>query len=436
MFAMSEGMRLIIGLIIVAFTWTFAIAGVSGEPSRVISAEDVLSKIKMGLPVEYDQVTIKGDLILNQTGLSNEHIDRTPFEINLGLSKNETVVNSSISINDSVILGRAGLSNSIFKKSVSFENTNFRDSADFKGTQFDQLANFKGAQFSGFVDFRDARFKGSAELEGARFNGSVDFAGAEFSRDRPLSGGFRFNETSEFLNSKLGEFSNFLRSKIKETTDIVRIQLILFVDFSRSGYDGTVSFVEYQSTAFINVIGPEYHKTAAFLKSQLIGFADLVRSEYLMTAGFIKPYFGELANFVGSKLDETARLGTLMIYNPGVMLKSLSVCSAIVVFVFAFFWRAIRPWTSKKSEAENSSSLGEFHKGPSHSVILNEFLMLLSAIRFSIIVFISGTKIFIDTPSTPEMPGRARYVAASTFVLERMIGALISILFFVAISRL
>ena len=62
--------------------------------------------------------------------------------------------------------------------------------------------------------------------------------------------------------------------------------------------------------------------------------------------------------------------------------------------------------------------------------------MLLEALSFSMTVFLSGTKIFIDTSNIPDIPGRVKYLAACMFALERIIGAVIMILFFVAIRRL
>jgi hypothetical protein len=60
----------------------------------------------------------------------------------------------------------------------------------------------------------------------------------------------------------------------------------------------------------------------------------------------------------------------------------------------------------------------------------------LEALSFSITVFLSGTKIFIDTPNSPDMPGRVKYLAAGMFALERIIGAIVVILVFIAISKL
>ena len=178
MYIVTKDTKLIVALIIVALILTITVVDVSNGPSRVISAENILFKIKQDLPVEYDHVTIRGDLTLNDLGLPTKHVDRTSAEANLGLSENTTIVNSSIRVNDSIILGRAELSNSIFQKSVSFEGTTFQGSADFKGTQFNDSVDFKGVQFCGFVDLRESRFRGPVDLDGVKFNESVNFAGS------------------------------------------------------------------------------------------------------------------------------------------------------------------------------------------------------------------------------------------------------------------
>jgi hypothetical protein len=429
-------MRLISVLILLALIAITAVAA-SKEPLRTIPAEDILSKIKLGLPVEYDHVTIIGNLTLNDLGLPTRHVSRTPAEANLDLSENATVINSSIRLNDSIILGRAEFNNSIFQESVSFEGTKFQDSAYFKGTQFNDSVDFKDGQFSRFVDFRDARFRGSANLEGARFNESANFAGSEFSREMPLSRGFSFNEAADFLGTRYSEFSNFVRFKFNEATSFVESQLSGFVDFIQSGYHETASFMELQLIGFIDFIGPKYHETTVILESQLIEFAYFVISKYHETASFIKPQLSGFAGFIEFELNETVQFATWIFYKPGIMLKYLSTASAIVIIVFAFFWRAIGIKTPEKLADENILAEGQHDRRSSiRSSIMNKFLMLLEAPCFSMTVFLSGTKIFIDTPNIPDMQGRVKYLASGMFALERIIGAVIVILIFVAISKL
>jgi hypothetical protein len=80
MYIVTKDTKLIVALMIVALIWTITVVDVSNGPSIVIPAEDILFKIKQGLPVEYDHVTIRGDLNLNDLGLTTKHVDRTSDE--------------------------------------------------------------------------------------------------------------------------------------------------------------------------------------------------------------------------------------------------------------------------------------------------------------------------------------------------------------------
>lgn len=53
---------------------------------------------------------------------------------------------------------------------------------------------------------------------------------------------------------------------------------------------------------------------------------------------------------------------------------------------------------------------------------------------YSVTVFLSGTRFFIDQPALPKIEGRSRSWIKKAFMLERLLGALFSVLFFIAIS--
>jgi len=59
---------------------------------------------------------------------------------------------------------------------------------------------------------------------------------------------------------------------------------------------------------------------------------------------------------------------------------------------------------------------------------------ILEVLAFSATVFLSGTRLFIEPPHLPKIGGRSRYLIRGTFIFERVLGALFSILFFLAIS--
>lgn len=436
MHTVTKDTKLITALLIVTSIWTISIVDVTNGPPRVLQAEDILFKIMQELPVGYDHVTISGDLNLTGLDLPTKHVRRTFDEANRGLSENAKIVNSSIRINDSVIFGSAELSNSIFSKPVSFEGTTFRGPASFKGTQFKEAVDLKETQFSRFADFSDARFSGPVDLEGIKFDESVNFAGSEFSTEMPLPVGFRFSQISDALGSGIIEFSNSIRSESSEVNSLLRSKLSEFSDLVRSRYYETVSLIEYQLVASIDLFRPKYHDAAVMLESYLIELARYVTAKYYETASFIKSQFTGSGS-IGLEFDDTAQFAAKLLYKPGLMLKYLSVISVVVVIAFTFFWRAIGIKTPDKPADGNVSGEGrQDRRSFRRSGINTRLLLLLEALSFSMMVFLSGTKIFIDTPNSPDMPGRVKHLAAGMFVLERIIGAIAAILIFVAISRL
>ena len=55
----------------------------AAEPTRVVQAEEILKKIELGQPVEYDDVTVVGDLNLSSLNLQRLPVERTWDEKNL-----------------------------------------------------------------------------------------------------------------------------------------------------------------------------------------------------------------------------------------------------------------------------------------------------------------------------------------------------------------
>jgi hypothetical protein len=96
--------------------------------------------------------------------------------------------------------------------------------------------------------------------------------------------------------------------------------------------------------------------------------------------------------------------------------------SLITIIIFAFYWRwaglVKREWPpSRRSQGAN--------------LWLD---LWLGAFSFSGTVFLSGTKLFIDPPDLPLLQGRSQSMIRKMFLIERMLGALFSILFFLAIG--
>ena len=117
------------------------------ESPSLVAADEVMAKIKLGLPAEYDNVVIKGNLTSERLGLTAKQILRIPFEVKIPSSEEPMLANSSIVIKNSIIDGWVDFNNTEFQKKVSFENTLFLENASFRYSTFNGDATFAHCMF-------------------------------------------------------------------------------------------------------------------------------------------------------------------------------------------------------------------------------------------------------------------------------------------------
>jgi len=97
------------------------------------------------------------------------------------------------------------------------------------------------------------------------------------------------------------------------------------------------------------------------------------------------------------------------------------IWSIVIVMIFGGIWIAVGSKKTKKEVDEYSS----IKRWPSN---------LSDALVFSATVFLSGTKLFVDPPAIPEISGVSRSFIRKAFTIERLLGALFSVLFFLAVT--
>ena len=185
-------MKTVLALILVGLILFFVAPKIAlGESPSVVSADEVMAKIKLGLPVEYDNVVIKGNLTSERLGLTAEQILRIPFEVEMTPSNEPMLANSSIVIKNSIIYGRVDFNNTVFNKQIRFENTLFVENVSFRysifngdatfaNSTFEKTGNFTGSQFNGKANFLLTYFNGPAFFIGSQFGGITDFCFAQF----------------------------------------------------------------------------------------------------------------------------------------------------------------------------------------------------------------------------------------------------------------
>ncbi|HOV52118.1 MAG TPA: pentapeptide repeat-containing protein, partial [Methanothrix sp.] len=108
-----------------------------GAGPTVIEAQEILSKIRAGEPLNYDNVTIAGSIDLSHLG-------------------------------------------GPVKQSVKITNSQFQGSLNFAGVTFNEPLDLRGTSFQRNISFSKARFLGDAKFAGSRIFGQADFIDAVF----------------------------------------------------------------------------------------------------------------------------------------------------------------------------------------------------------------------------------------------------------------
>ena len=177
---------ILVGLVLIFCTPLKAL----GESETVVAADDIMIKMRLGLPVEYENTVIKGNLTSDRLGMTAKQILRIPFEVKMPQSK-QMQVNSSVVIKNSIICGRVDFNNTQFHKQVRFVNvffveyalfvnSTFNDDAAFDHSIFLKEGSFEGSRFDGKANFFQTRFSRPASFNAAKFGGIVDFSLAQF----------------------------------------------------------------------------------------------------------------------------------------------------------------------------------------------------------------------------------------------------------------
>jgi len=108
--------------------------------------------------------------------------------------------------------------------------------------------------------------------------------------------------------------------------------------------------------------------------------------------------------------------------------------SALTILCFGLFWRF---GGLKRDNCENHRGIFEIYgpeEGTRPRARQGELRALAQALLFSATIFLSGTRLFVDPPQMPQMQRLSPSRARAAFIVERVLGAFFSILFFLAIS--
>jgi hypothetical protein len=170
------------------------------DPREVVQASEILEKIERGVPVNYADKIIEGDININDLKLpevrTGRNSDKRPnrekyFMEENRLSENLKEIRSPLIFQGCLINGSMNFSNALMLGTVSFldckiiRNANFRgshfnQSIDFSGSQFNQTAYFIDSQFNRTAYFIDSQFNRTAYFSDSLFNQAANFRNSQF----------------------------------------------------------------------------------------------------------------------------------------------------------------------------------------------------------------------------------------------------------------
>jgi uncharacterized protein YjbI with pentapeptide repeats len=249
-----------------------------------VTAKEVLSLVKDGKPVYYEDVFITGDLDLSELA---ERLVKGPFVV-----INSTVQNASfdeVIFEEDVILWGSSFGNASFNgtgfSQADFGNTHF-DHSSFMGATFSSPVSFDGAVFQEDVSFVDTRFMKDASFIGARFLNDSDFNYTTF-------GYYTYFSAAQFLGN--ATFSDVL---FQGDLDFYLADFNGAANFFGSDFEGAVGFSD------VSFGGP-----AGFGLTRFFGLSSFGNTTFEKEANFNLARFSDAAYFSGARFLGEALFG-------------------------------------------------------------------------------------------------------------------------------
>lgn len=195
-----------------------------------IKPEAILDCLRAGQPVNFDGITIEGDLDLTflRTDQQSEIIVPGALVISHSHFNGSLIAYNG---NDESVL--------TFESPVDLRGSQFTGSVDFTGATFEEFAHFEDTHFWSGANFTDATFRNGAFFRNAIFDHSTSFVYAK------ISNGIDFSDAQFF------EMANFSMLRSTQSTDPL---LQADVSFSRARFTGQVYFIEavFENTVLFN----------------------------------------------------------------------------------------------------------------------------------------------------------------------------------------
>ena len=274
----------------------------AAEPSRVVQAEEILEKIELRLPVEYDNVTVVGDLNLTGLDLPKVPVQRFWLETSMGIPDYEILILSSIKITNSVIEGSINLDGAAFHDVALFNNTRFEGPVSIMGSMFLQVASFCGSQFNQALSIRMARFNQAASFRMAQFNETAYFSNSKFNNTAEFWG-VKFNHTAYFWGT-IFSYASFEDTKFNGIAEFWGAKFNQSGIFWKAKFNQTANFGDARFKKLADFRDAQFNKAANFRDSRFNQGAYFWMAKFSHVTNFRKTQFNDTAYFGGTQFNQ------------------------------------------------------------------------------------------------------------------------------------
>jgi len=276
-------------LCLLALFLTFSASTSEGSDCRrEVPAEEILTKIKMNDPANYENVTIVGSFDLT-----------------------DMFIDSDIKIRNSCV-DELNFTSSTFKKPAEFANCTFRGQADLSKAKFLDAASFEDSTFEQNASFSEAEF-GDAIFKNARFPGTSDFDYAKF-------GGYTCFSGSDLTNSSFSEVefkgpAEFGSSRFNGTADFLKAHFFDLTNFKGAVFGGDANFASAKFDDVAAFTSARFQDNASFKLARFARATHFGATNFTKDAIFQLSAFDNLAYFIGARFGGNLDLMGSKIFN-------------------------------------------------------------------------------------------------------------------------
>lgn len=324
-------------------------ANATAAPARekVVEASEIAVKMRSGVPVDYDNVTIAGDLYPSKPADPIKQVVKITNSTFLGgVDLSDSVFQELLDLRHTTFKGDVSFSNGQLLGDATFDGAIFEKDADFKFLRSDGLSSFVGTEFRRDASFRYARFNSPVTFGAARFDGEVSFSNSQFGGEAYLFG-TRFAKDADFQFVQFSKLTTFMGSWFSRDLDLTNSQFGGQANFMSCHFQGNASFAAARFTSDVIFRDARFPSNVTFGLANFGGISDFSGVNFTMPVFFGGARFADNAyfkdaHFGGDLVLESARIYAMQLDNASFGADSKIVLKDADFTKFVAKWSAIK----------------------------------------------------------------------------------------------